>query len=188
MAATAATPRRQLLVLDIDGTLISDDDKGAERPGAREFLAKCLASKEFDTAVWSAASPLHVHSVLARLIPAKDDRAKLAFVLCDERCVRVIPQPRDDDAENECGGLMVIPRTIKPLKKIWSCARFRRLGYTRATTLVVDDTPSTYSRNYGNAVHISRYTSPDASDRALEHVWDTITARFAQADVRIKSH
>ena len=153
----------KLLILDIDGTLIdSDDTKIYKRPGLAEFLQKC--SKEFKLAIWSAAGPGHVEQVVAECFTD----IKLEFVWSGEKVCRkwnpVLNQWDD----------------IKPLKKVW-----RKKAWNRTNTLIVDDTPKTYCRNWGNAIGISEWEQHMTTDRELKRVW-TVLQTYRDKPVRTK--
>lgn len=65
------SPRRILVVLDLNGTLLYRPSKKrpfdfVERPHARRFLAYCLDT--FHLAIWSSARPDNVDKMLAQLL------------------------------------------------------------------------------------------------------------------------
>ena len=62
-------------------------------------------------------------------------------------------------------------RESKKLKRV--CRRYWH-HYTLHNTLVVDDTPSTYIHNYGNALQISTFHAGDRSDRGLLQALETM--------------
>jgi RNA polymerase II subunit A small phosphatase-like protein len=157
-----------LLILDIDGTLIYPEDYKLDdydfsfyvynstiyvkkRPWLDEFLKLCF--KHFQVAIWSASGKEYVDRVLENIL-ASDQ--KPVFVWSADRCTQV--RSRD--------GLSSYPTyVVKDLKKVW-----RRKLYHRNQTLIVDDTSSTYSRNYGNAVPIKSYMGAK-DDQELGRVW-----------------
>lgn len=75
----------------------------------------------------------------------------------------------------------------KPLKKIWQSKKLREMGFTRQTTLIIEDTPENCIDNYGNAVYISPYdiTNPrsrfDSSLLKIQHLFSQI---LDTADIR----
>ncbi len=59
----------------------------------------------------------------------------------------------------------------------------KRRGYDLQQVLIVDDTPSTWQRNYGNAVHIESYWGSRVDDHLL-HLLTYLEYLGTQADVR----
>jgi len=161
----------KLLILDLDGTLVDSYHNSVDvkttlepipidgnmriymRPGLDAFLEEC--SLCFTLAVWSASSKDYVEAVVKAIFDPLG--IKLAFVWSGERCVR--------KWDHFHGELI----TIKPLRKIW-----RRRTWHRQNTLIVDDTPRTYSQNYGNAVRIPTWSCSDESDMELERILDIL--------------
>ena len=45
----------------------------------------------------------------------------------------------------------------KRLRKVWQSAHRRALGFTREQTIIIEDTPSNCSRNYGNALYVHSF-------------------------------
>lgn len=140
--------KRKLLILDLDETLVHTTEAplpGIEsdfrvlsyyvhvRPHAVEFLTRLAAV--YDIAFWSAGGSLYVHAVLKKLLP---DGFKPVFIWTSERCKHT----RDVD-----NNLL----TIKDLNKV------RRRGFDLASVLIVDDTPSTAVKNYGNVIYVRAY-------------------------------
>ncbi len=90
-----AKPRRTLLVLDLDETLLYGTETPFERPPditvcqysiykrphVDEFLATCLAM--FDVAIWSSASANYVEAIASALFP---DQSHLVFMWSSKRC------------------------------------------------------------------------------------------------------
>ncbi|UJR17409.1 hypothetical protein I4U23_004304 [Adineta vaga] len=169
--------QRKLLVLDIDGTMIFAEQKSNlayiqveqdhhfkiddgsilvwKRPGLDEFVEWCF--EHYDIGIWSASSSEYVHSVLACIIP-DHLRSKLKFIWTSIRCTRK-SQERSLD-------IYAVPFTIKRLQKLW---RNSTKTYNRRNTLILDDTPTTYQKNYGNAIPIISY-SGSIKDCELERV------------------
>jgi hypothetical protein len=144
------------LVLDIDHTLLHTLDIDSlrtvntapdvihksynmrmyYRPGLKEFLDWAFKHC-LSVSLWTAGE-----SIYARLV-SKHLSYSWRYVYCCDDCV-------DVDGE-----------TIKPLSKMWAESNGEMNQYN---TLVVDDTPITYSQNILNSVHIPRFkvTSADA--------------------------
>ena len=87
-------------------------------------------------------------------------------------------------ADNDCYS---IGRPIKMLRKVWRTQRLRRQGFTPATTLIVEDTPSNCVSNYGNAIYVRTYCAlSSADDSMLPHLTRFLAhlAATAPDDVR----
>jgi NLI interacting factor-like phosphatase len=138
------------LILDLDGTLIDgSEDEIYSRPHLQEFLDWCFAHFA-SVSVWTAAS-------LARLkkgLRWPFNWAKFLFTWCGIKCVT---KWRTFGAYYSSGPVMI---NIKPLRKAWK--KYPNLN--KKNTLILDDTAYTYSRNYGNAVPISRFDKEDSDD------------------------
>ncbi|KAJ8614243.1 hypothetical protein CTAYLR_001182 [Chrysophaeum taylorii] len=134
--------RRQVaLVLDIDGTMLS---LGCDQPYAMgamlrphldAFLDFCFAEC-IAVGIWTAASRGWARAFLEAVGPRP-----WAFVYSSERC--------------SVDGYSL--RTLKKLKKVWGNRRLRELGYTRDSTLIIDDAPEACRVNAGNAIYIPSY-------------------------------
>lgn len=81
------------------------------------------------------------------------------FVWTKKQCRVVRPKPSDDpEAGWVFGGCEQLPaRSLKPLCRMWRPDFRARYGATRDTTLIIDDTPTTYNNNYGNAISVAKY-------------------------------
>jgi len=194
-----ALPQKKLLILDIDGTLIFAEEKAKlihmqvkqhyhfeldggsilvwKRPDIDEFLEWCF--EHYDVGVWSASGSEYVHSVLTHII-ADHLRSKVKFIWTSIRCTRKYQQQSLD---------ISMPITIKRLKKLW---RRKKSGsynpdsvgsYNRRNTLIVDDTPTTYQKNYGNAIPITSYTG-SLRDSELKRVKRLLELLISSDDVR----
>jgi hypothetical protein len=140
-----------LLVLDLDGTLIAETESGATdatavlaRPHLREFLLAANALG-YDLAIWSASCRAWIDTVLQVIWPT-DAVGEPVFVFTGARCVL----KRHMDGMHESADATV----IKPLKKVWKSFP----QYTKQQTIVLDNTPSTYTQNYGNALAVRTFT------------------------------
>lgn len=105
---------------------------GIKRPGLDLFLEFC--DNNFQVIVWSAGTYEYVHAVVDEIFQ-NHKRPHMIYT-------------RDDCEMDEEGFL------IKPLSKIYSDKRNIANEYN---TLVIDDTPKTYSLNQFNALRISRF-------------------------------
>ncbi|KAI5461128.1 HAD-like domain-containing protein [Mariannaea sp. PMI_226] len=76
-------PRRILLIMDLNGTLLYRPNRKkpfnfVERPHAKEFLSYCLST--FYVAIWSSARPENVSKMVDKLLlPAQRDRCLLIW-------------------------------------------------------------------------------------------------------------
>eukprot|EP01087_Luapelamoeba_hula_P012124 TRINITY_DN3369_c1_g1_i4.p1 TRINITY_DN3369_c1_g1~~TRINITY_DN3369_c1_g1_i4.p1 ORF type:complete len:359 (+),score=63.28 TRINITY_DN3369_c1_g1_i4:275-1351(+) len=149
----------KLLILDLDGTLVhsefaprpsrdhhfslfNDEIYVYKRPGLDHFLRMCV--QWFDVAVWTASGCEYAASIVRNIFPAQG--AELSFLFSSSRCTsKICPLT----------GERII---IKDLKKV------KRKGYDLSKMLIVDDTPSTFKRNYGNAVYIQPYWGTKIDD------------------------
>ena len=161
----------RLLVLDVDGTLIAerkDEKEGiTARPGLKEFL---LQAHElgYDLAVWSASCREYINSVLEEIWPTALVGAPV-FIFTEKECTyRYLGD----------GLFSSIRVTIKHLSKVYK----RHSQYTPERTLVIDNTPSTYRDNYGNALRISTYT--DGEDDEFEAILAKLKLLSTAANVR----
>lgn len=153
----------ELLVLDLDGTLIYAtqkplDDRPADfagpyhvykRPHVEEFLLKCLAW--FDVGVWTTGSRRYAEWVLDELLPNPD---ALAFLWTHERCTQKYNCETGEEQE------------IKRLKKL-KRRSFSGCKYPPGRMIVVDDTPSTFRDNYGNAIRVTEYKGEAEDDEMV---------------------
>jgi RNA polymerase II subunit A small phosphatase-like protein len=160
------SPFDKLLVLDLDETLVHtvsrrhvedvgrapDFEIDAEhvvyrRPHVQEFLEWCL-TRFADVGVWTAGTRPYALEVL----PHVCDHDSLSFIWGRDRCT----WHRNFDVETE--GLWSEGHWLKDVRKL------RRLGYARAKTICVDDTPMNFKRSYGNCVPVPSYTGSEDDD------------------------
>lgn len=140
------------LVLDIDGTLVGAD--GQARPHLAAFLRDCFDACA-SVSIWTAASEDWLNSVLANvLMPIMRNTDSFKYTWHGDRCSRLTPRNTIRYIQRH-GEMPDSLRTIKQLKKMWR----RDALMTRMNTLIIDDTPITYSSNYGNALPIDTYVS-----------------------------
>lgn len=144
------------LVLDIDGTLLAEPVPYNYtnlypylRPGLEEFLDFVFSSCGA-VGLWTAASRQHLESFLEAMDPTKSRpwsftwSGKLSYVR--------------SSSSSLYEGMHPMRHQVKKLRKIWQNNRLcRQLGYTRHSTLIVDNTPEKCSCNYGNAIYVSTY-------------------------------
>ncbi len=152
-------PERNLLILDIDKTLIlADRDESRlagdmmvgeyrirRRPYLDPFLAFCL--DRFTVAVWSQSATEYVHQIVGHLFGSSD---RLAFVWGGERCTFVT------------NPMMRQYYWVKDLRKV------RRLGYRLERVIFIDDTARKLERSYGNLVRVRSFTGDPGDDELLQ--------------------
>lgn len=151
----------KLLVLDLDETLVFATETGLDRradarvgpylvyrrPGVVGFLDWAEAAFE-EVAIWTASSRSYALPVIDATLGGRD---RFAFVWSSERCTR--------SYDWETGDFVIRKDLVK----------LRRKGYDPRRVLAVDDTPSKWSRSYGNVVAVRPFEgAPD--DDELAHL------------------
>ncbi|SMC22785.1 carboxy-terminal domain RNA polymerase II polypeptide A small phosphatase [Andreprevotia lacus DSM 23236] len=167
-------PQQQLLILDLDETLIHASHAALDRPcdfrvasyhvyrrpGVADFLAFC--QRHFTVAIWTSSTAPYAAEVVTALFPVPD---QLLFVYARNRCVRAYdPEFRED-------------YFIKDLRKV------RKFGFPLERILVIDDTPQKLCRHYGNLIRIPEWTG-DEADRELLHMMDYLLTLKDVTNVR----
>jgi len=157
LATVRTMQERNLLILDLDETLIyateSPLDRPADlrigpyfvhvRPHLHQFLHDVFG--QFEVAVWSSADPGYVEQVVRSIVP---DGLTPSFVWSRLRCTPRLDLERHEHVH------------VKDLRKV------KRRGYDLDRTIIIDDSPEKAQRNYGNAVYVQPfYGEPD--DREL---------------------
>ncbi len=156
--AATSSSKRLCLILDIDGTLLSDDCEdvfditpAALRPGIHAFLdvafSRCRA-----VGIWTAASDAWAR----RFVDVVGPRP-WAFVWSGNRVSRRRLCAGDP-------GFYSVAAKAKPLKKVWRNRALRAAGYDRHTSLIIDDTPDVCAQNFGNAAYVRSYTGASSAD------------------------
>lgn len=142
------------LILDLDGTLIDGNETEIfPRPHLQEFLDWCFAHFA-SISVWTAAPLDRLQTVLNGPLAGRN----FLFTWHGSKCVK---KWRSSWGGYYSSGPEMI--SIKPLRKVWK--KYPNLN--KKNTLILDDTVCTYSRNYGNAVPISRFNKEDSDDEEL---------------------
>ena len=175
------TPERKLLVLDLDYTLYYPSETPIvadfcvvadgvsvwikKRPYLNQFLS--YAVENYDLMVWSASSRKYIDQVVSHLLPD----VPLVYIYSSERCTTKWNQFSDEPH----------PYVIKDMKKVWR----RNNPYTKKNTLVLDDTPKTYLRNYGNAIPIDGYIGGN-NDTELLRMIEVLEQYHPMINVRYK--
>ncbi len=147
---------RKLLILDLDETLVHATETRLaheedfrvgpyflyRRPHLDAFLVEMLAT--FRVAVWTSSGAIYADQVVDRIFP----RDSLEFLWSSARCTIT----RNWDTGDYL--------TLKNLRKL------KKKGYALETVIAVDDTPSKYTRSYGNLVTVSEFLG-DRNDAEL---------------------
>jgi TFIIF-interacting CTD phosphatase-like protein len=148
---------RQLLILDIDETLLHAAEQPLsappdyrvgpyhvyKRPHVDRFLR--VADSLFDIAVWTSSGEDYAVGAIA---PLWDGISPPKFVWSRQRCTR------------KCDHEKQVEHWVKDLKKV------ARLGYPLERVLVIDDSPEKLQRHFGNLIRISPFEG-DPSDTDL---------------------
>jgi RNA polymerase II subunit A small phosphatase-like protein len=166
-----------LLVLDLDGTLVHSEFQRRtyqqhdfslfneeifvyKRPYLDYFVSTIL--EWFDVAVWTASGCEYAAEIVRHVFP---DPSKISFLFSSERCTNKFCPATGERI------------VIKDMKKV------KRKGFDLSRVLIVDDTPSTWQRNYGNAVHIESYWGSRIDDHLL-HLLTYLEYLGHESDVR----
>ncbi|PNY24266.1 FCP1y domain-containing protein [Tolypocladium capitatum] len=180
--STLADPRRILVILDLNGTLLfrpirKQPTKFVERPHARRFLAYCLDS--FHLAVWSSARPENVQHMLAQLLTSEQR----------QRCVVIWGRDRfglsrdDYDSRVQC---------YKRLSAMWnhpdvltSHPHASRGGrWDQSNTVLVDDSPEKGRSEPHNILPIPEFSGLENEQvDVLPQVHDYLNTLCYQADI-----
>ncbi len=171
---STAAPDRKLLLLDLDETLVHARETPLEReedfrvgqyfvyrrPYVGAFIAGVLA--RFDVAVWTSSGELYAAQVIERIFPA----GALKFVWSSNRCTMT----RDWNT-----GEFTNKKDL---------AKLKRQGYSLESIIAVDDTPSKYSRSYGNLVTVKEFVG-DTGDDELPRLLRYLETLVAVENVRV---
>jgi len=163
-----------LVILDIDETLIYASETQLEgkpdftvgqylvyrRPGGLEFFRTLLGS--YRVAFWTSASASYASTVVGHIAPRE---AELEFVWTESKCTK-----RLDHESREY-------YLIKDLRRV------RRAGYDLKRTVIVDDTPKTAERNYGNLIRVTPFRG-HAGDTELQKLMEYLHWLNTQPNVR----
>lgn len=154
--------RNQLfLVLDIDGTLLSEStpvtmswhlDLLAVRKHLRPHLETFL---EFafthcgGVGIWTAASSYWLDMFVYAIDP--NGCRPWSFKWSGDRVTRkwTYIDPMFSSIRTQF--------KVKQLRKIWRNQSLRAQGYSLASTIIIENTPSTCLSNYGNAIYVKTY-------------------------------
>ena len=164
------TPRRKLLILDLDETLMHAAEAplsrpcdfrvgrfyAYKRPYVEAFVAGCL--RLFEVAVWTSAAPDYARGVVAALFP---DPSQLVFLWASDRCTE-----RFHPETYERYGRKPIAK-LRRLRRTW--------GWGLGDILAVDDSPEKWEASYGNFIRVTPFTG-DPEDAELLRLLAYLTA------------
>ena len=147
-----ANDMQQLLVLDLDETLVFASESPLARPAdfmanqyhvyRRPHLEAFLesVSKHFRLAVWSSANDAYVERIVKGVFPSD---IPLEFVWGRSRAT-LRRASTEEGFPAEAGSHL---NYRKPLSKL------KKLGWRLENILILDDTPAKSAQNYGNAIY-----------------------------------
>lgn len=168
-------PRRILIVVDLNGTLLYRPSKRhpfdfVERPHARRFLAYCLDT--FHVAIWSSARPANVDNMVCQLLdPGQRERCLLTWARD-----RFGLAPVDYDARVQC---------YKRLTKIWADPAVVAAGrWDQSNTVLVDDSLEKARSEPYNILEIPEFSGVRSEPAdVLPQVHDYLNLLCHQADI-----
>eukprot|EP00210_Caulerpa_lentillifera_P001319 g1269.t1 len=170
--------RRKNIIFDLDGTLIDAQfPAGAKaalvlgarapvhvcgsqlaflhvykRPGLDQFLTWCFENFE-NIGIWTLSGREWLNEIMENVLNGfpKD---KWSLLWTEDRATRIssLQSSHGDDAVMIKG-----QRVVKDLNKVFRNKMLRNKGFTRQNTLIIEDTPSNCSKNYGNAIYIDTF-------------------------------
>jgi hypothetical protein len=173
MRKTKLIKEKKHIVLDIDGTLIHDcsdpddidDYKNIyTRPYLKQFFDFCF--KEYETvSIWSANPKKRIEGIISHCFKKLLPKDKKFFDIFDiKKCVKVYPPTmnmgRSQNVDKPYGYV------VKPLRKFWK--KHKKIGMNKTNVFIIDNTKSTYERNYGNAIPINTWEYKDKKDKELK--------------------
>ncbi|MEP6018828.1 MAG: HAD family hydrolase [Paracoccaceae bacterium] len=156
--------KRNLLVLDVDETLIYGTqrplDRDADfrvqeffiyrRPNLSRFLEAC--SEWYELGVWSSASDEYVELIVDNIFPKPE---LLHFVWGASRATVKRTLPEDYERFGTDLGEYHYQKRLDKLK---------RFGWPLDKILIVDDSPEKCATNFGNAIYPARFEGEDSDD------------------------
>lgn len=155
------------LVLDMDSTLISNLGVNiSPRPHLQPFLTFCFRNFK-SVSIWTAADASWFSAVNHVLLQPIMKRISANIGKeCHFRFVFVRPQGTIKYVIRPEFNFTPQPIFIKELRKLWeSPVKFPE--FTPHNTLIVDDTPETFSQNYRNAIQIPPFAYNNTQDHDL---------------------
>eukprot|EP00210_Caulerpa_lentillifera_P008631 g8234.t1 len=172
------TDKRKNIIFDLDGTLIDAQyPAGAKaafvlgapapvhvcgahlqyihvykRPGLDQFLQWCFDNFD-NVGIWTLSGWDWLGEIMENVL-SRFPKERWSLLWTGERATRISsPRTTRDDEAVVMKGYHV----LKDLNKIYRNKVLRNKGFTRNNTIIVEDTPSNCSRNYGNAIYINTF-------------------------------
>ncbi|MEP7037589.1 MAG: HAD family hydrolase [Acidobacteriota bacterium] len=145
----------QLLILDLDETLIYSSETPLERefdfrvgvfhtykrPYLKEFLEFCF--ENFSVAVWTSSTRNYAKNIIKNIL---NENQNLKFLHSRERCTLSYDEETRENFYS------------KKLTKL------RRRGVNLDSIIVVDDSPEQWRDSYGNLVKVKRFVGETGDD------------------------
>lgn len=147
------------IVLDLDGTLIYAEEEPSKcktRPYLKEFLQYCFMNFS-RVSIWTASSHDRYLKIKELYLSPILKTIGMDFDVewTKKRCSYRFSTSGYYGFSSKC----VITKRLKKL--------YKRFPYTKHNTIIVDDTPETFSKNYGNGIYIPSYSSYNKGDNLL---------------------
>jgi carboxy-terminal domain RNA polymerase II polypeptide A small phosphatase len=151
----------KLIIFDIDGTLVDTAKEGthninvgyniimktSSRPGIKELMEYCF--NNYDVGFYTAASRDYATEIL-KLFLTDQQFQSIKFIKDNDNCSKLSLNMNDS-------GFSYDYFVYKPLHKIWKKSYARNNGWNKNNTLIIEDSPSTCIKNYGNAIYVPSY-------------------------------
>ncbi|KAK5993212.1 putative FCP1-like protein [Cladobotryum mycophilum] len=177
-----AEPRRILVIMDLNGTLLYRPNKRnpfnfIERPHARQFMSYCIET--FHVAIWSSARPENVNKMVAQLL-TPDQRVKCTVIWARDRFGL---SPADYDSRVQC---------YKRLTTIWSDpaviashpTAIHGQRWDQTNTVLVDDSIEKGRSEPHNILEIPEFSGPkNEMVDVLPQVHDYLNLLCYQSDI-----
>lgn len=173
-SSTTRKTKSKYIILDIDGTLIDGDERTGifPRPYLKEFFEYVFANFE-QVCIWTAATRQWYQLVYFRVFSKVLPRNKqFYFVWTREKCSIYRNRFLHSSISH--------PIFIKELQNVWK----EYPDMNASNTLILDDTESTYIKNYYNAIPITRYDKNMIYDYELQKLTKYLGKLLEANDVR----
>ena len=154
------------VILDIDGTLISEESSNIIfRPYLKEFLTFLFDYAE-SVSIWTNASQSWADTVLSELKSEFGMEYHFDFVWTSDKSTMI-------------GYDITGPIYVKNLSKVWRSHR----EYCKNNTLIIDNLSINSQKNYGNAIIIPTFYS-DLEDDYLKQLIDFLGKITSDCNIR----
>lgn len=147
-----------LVVLDLDGTLLNENVTNEEIPSLRPYTKQFinfLFKHCREVGIWSNSGSERVKRLYEKLFLSWTGN-NFSFIWSAEKSTEKIRV----NSYFDCSSISC----VKHLKKLWSHTSYNNCN----NTLIIDDTPRTYSCNYGNAIPIPKFTGDEKDTYLLQ--------------------